>query len=135
MTAVHTETVGARKPKKTAGNGRAVERAEEPVDDLEGLARSVDDAASEAVTAGETMMVRGLDLYREGLRFFAERIKRDIELQENLLDCRQPRDFYEVQAGFLETMARQYAAEYQKLMGTAFSTGAERRTESDREAA
>jgi len=135
MTAVHTENVGARKPKKTAGSGHAVEKAEGPAEDLEGLAKSVEDAASEAVTAGETMMVRGLDLYRAGLRFFAERIRRDIEFQENLLDCRQPRDFYEVQAGFLETMARQYAAEYQKLMGTAFSTGADRQTETDRKAA
>lgn len=135
MTNVQAESVGARKPKKTAGNGHAIEVTEEPVEELAELAKSVEDAASEAVTAGETMMVRGLDLYREGLRFFAERIKRDFELQENLLDCRQPRDFYEVQAGFLETMARQYAAEYQKLMGTAFPASVNRETDSGRKAA
>lgn len=135
MTSVQTENVGDRKPKKTAGNGHANEMTQQPVEDIAELAKSVEDATCEAVTAGETMMVRGLDLYREGLRFVAERIKRDIELQENLLDCRQPRDFYEVQAGFLETMARQYAAEYQKLMGTAFPVNADQASDGDRKAA
>lgn len=135
MTSVQAENVGARKPQKTAGNGHIGEMPEEPGEDLAKLAKSVEDAACEAVSAGETVMVRGMDLYREGLRFVAERIKQDIQLQEHLLDCRHPRDFYEVQAGFLETMARQYAAEYQKLMGTAFPVSGNRHSEGGQRAA
>lgn len=135
MASVQAENVGARKPKNPSGNGQISELVQEPGEDLADLARSVEDAACDAVTEGEAIMVRGMDLYRDGLRFVAERIKQDIELQENLLDCRQPRDFYEIQAGFLEKMVRQYAAEYQKLMGTAFPMSGNQRSGGGQKAA
>jgi len=110
------ETVTAKPAPETDAMEKIVHDVE---DEMVDLTMSLEDAATDAVAAGESLMYRGLGFYRESLRFAAERIKQDIELQEKLLECRDPRDFFEVQAGFFSDMARQYATEYQKMMGVA----------------
>lgn len=135
MASVQTGGATSHKSKKNTELKSPAEDTAISAEDVADLARSVEEVATEAVAAGETMMTHGLDFYREGLRFVGDRIKQDIELQQNLLDCREPREFYEIQAGFVQNMARQYAEEYQKLMGTAFSAAGEVRSSGNGKAA
>lgn len=128
MASVQTGGATSQKFKKPTETKLPPEDTAISGEDVADLARSVEEVATEAVAAGETMMTQGLDFYREGLRFVGERIKQDIELQQSLLGCREPREFYEIQAGFVQNMARQYAEEYQKLMGTAISAADEIRS-------
>ncbi|MEM9426136.1 MAG: phasin family protein [Pseudomonadota bacterium] len=64
-----------------------------------------------------------MDMMSESARFMTERLRRDMELQQNLLSCKDPAELMKVQSDFMREAMAQYADEasrYYKLMFKSF---------------
>lgn len=65
---------------------------------------------------GGDWMQRMNALGSEMMHFMAERMQRDIELQQKLLQCRDPKEFQKLQAEFMQNAIDRYTEETGKLM-------------------
>lgn len=61
-----------------------------------------------------------MDLMREGARFMADRLQRDIELQKKMLACDSPAALLELQTEFFTDAMGQYADEASRYMQMMF---------------
>jgi hypothetical protein len=97
---------------------------------IESLTASHQDAMRNMETAGAAVLDGLTRVGREMTEFVSERIRQDMEAQQELLRCRTFGDFQQVQSRFMKAAVDQYAAEATKLMklsGEMMAKGLERR--------
>ncbi len=61
-----------------------------------------------------------MDLMSEGARFMTERLRRDMELQRDLLACKSPSELMQIQTAFMKDAMEQYADEASRYFKMAF---------------
>ena len=65
--------------------------------------------------ANEAWMHAAMDMNREVLEFMSERLRRDMQTTQNLLECKNGMDAMKVQADFVETAFKTYGEEAVRL--------------------
>jgi hypothetical protein len=88
----------AKKP--AAGSGKGASH----VSDLTG-----------AMMAGQPAAKAWMEIMNESARFVADRLQKDVEAQQALLQCKTPEDVVEVQTEFFQTAMTQYTEEAQRI--------------------
>jgi len=56
-----------------------------------------------------------IGVFAEGTRFLAHRLRKDLETQKAILQCKSATDLLEVQTRFYETAIQEYAAEVMRF--------------------
>lgn len=76
--------------------------------DTEALGRAMGTFGPAAVEAWQEIMT-------ESTRFVTERLQKDAEVQQALLNCKNPTELLQVQTEFYETAVKQYSAEATRM--------------------
>ena len=110
----------------TDAAGRLAETAAESFDaetvvsttreSIAAAARTQQQAVESIERAGATLLTSVVEMQKEIAGFVSERIRQDLETQQELLRCRTLDELREVQSRFFRTTLDQYSAEATKLM-------------------
>ncbi len=80
---------------------------------------SVPEPVAAMLAINPTLSKAWVDLMSESARFMSERLARDLELQQDMLACRNPAEFLQLQTEFLTEAMEQYTKEttrYSRMM-------------------
>ncbi len=110
-------------PAKLAASAPEAEMPDEPAEDLGSPADTVIDAVTQSqqdvidtVEAAQVSMLANLTrVQREMADFVSERLRKDMEAQQDLLRCKSFDEIRSVQSSFFRTAVDQYAQEATRL--------------------
>jgi hypothetical protein len=63
-----------------------------------------------------------MDLMSESARFVTERLRRDMQLQKDMLACKNPSELLQIQSDFMREAMEQYAEEASRYFKMAFQS-------------
>jgi hypothetical protein len=78
-------------------------------------------AAAAAIAINPIVAKACVDLMSESARFMAERLQRDLELQKEMLACKNPAELLDVQSRFVKETMAHYTDEASRYMQMAFN--------------